>query len=172
VVVALTRLIVYATPTQAFADACRVFDDAARAIAPTAAQRYPAHCSLTGFFRRDGGDIPRIVDEVADAFPGGTVDPTSVGVAGPVRHDSWLGFELTSPSLITSTERFARRHVVGNGDDAIRVKSWLHLSLAYDVGDLGPYLAAAETIDWTVAPSAWSIGLWEWDDGGEWTRHT
>jgi hypothetical protein len=166
----LTSLIVYATPIGELAEACARYGAMASAVAPTLAQAYPPHCTLTGFFRRSRTEIDRIVGEVTATFGTDPVAADAVTIRGPVHHGRWLGFELTSRLLHDRTQGFARTHRLCAGDDAIRVKDWLHLSLAYGVDDLAPYVSAAEQVRWPAAAEAWDVGLWE-SRRGTWTRH-
>ncbi len=46
------QLILYAIPTGLLAEQCDRLFRMVRAIAPTTAQTYPPHCTLTGFFQR------------------------------------------------------------------------------------------------------------------------
>lgn len=163
------ELILYATPTGPLADALDEQFRRLAELAPTTAQTYPPHCTLTGFFHRDEADIPRIVTEVeralddAGPMPAGAVDIVSLR-----RSDEWVGLELSSSWLIATTQRFVDRHRVDPGDDPLRTKDWLHLSIAYGTGDLA---AAAAATDLDVAlPVGWEVALWQRLAAGEWRR--
>ncbi len=88
--------------------------------------------------------------------------------------DDFHALLVTSPWLRETGTRFADA-VAGSSTrvDDIRVKSDLHLSLAYGfpaadhrrLADL-----AARTVDIT-APVAWQIRLYERDHGGQWLLH-
>lgn len=160
------ELIIYATPTGPLADALAdLFAELARR-APTTAQTYPPHCTLTGFFRRDRREIDRIRAEVTDAVA--TTPPGSVTINQLRATDTWVGLELTSPWLLAFTAAFVDVHRLGPGDDPLRPKDWLHLSIAYGEGDLAAAAPIATTLD-LDQPVGWEIGLWEREPDGMWT---
>lgn len=169
------ELILYATPTGALAETCAAYFAAASHLGPTTAQTYPPHCTLTGFFHRDPSALDRISDEVRVAV-GDCAQVSSVAVDLVSLHitDTWVGIELRSQLFLDVADRFRVTHELGEGDDPIRCKDWLHLSLAYGDGvDLTRYggLAAGLFGD-ALTPCDWEIGLWERTDAGRWVRHT
>jgi hypothetical protein len=98
--------------------------------------------------------VTRLLDQL-DIPPAGAVE-----VVGLRSEPNWIGLELRSPWLLDVTTRFEATHRLDPGDDALRPKDWLHLSLAYGVEDLSVYAALVELID-PDAPAGWEIGLWE-----------
>ena len=169
------ELILYATPTGALADTCAAYFSAASHLGPTTAQTYPPHCTLTGFFRRDAQSMQRIIDEVRLAV-GECARVSSVAVDLVELHTSpdWVGIELRSQLFLDVADRFRITHEPGEGDDPIRCKDWMHLSLAYGDGiDLTRYggLATGLFAD-ALTPCQWEIGLWERSRSGRWLRHT
>lgn len=163
------ELIVYATPTNTLAAQCSSYWMRAVALGPTAAQAYPPHCTLTGFFHRDDEGRSHAAEVVAEAIHSSFLRPGIVTVEGLVRLDNWVGLQLDSPWLVEWTRELIGRLPPGPDEDELRLKTWPHLSLAYDVIDLDPYeFAAHELID-PNADASWEIGLWERSDGN-WTR--
>lgn len=164
------ELILYATPTGAFADACdRYWATLERLGSPTTAQTYPPHCTLTGFFRRKPADIPRAVGEVA-AVSQATGGDLTVSAARLKKSGDWVGFALESLPFEAAIREFVSRHVVGDGDDTLRPKTWLHLSLSYgDGADPDRHLTEAEQVFSGVEAGHWSLGLWRRRDGA-WRR--
>lgn len=160
------ELILYVVPVGPLGVAIDAFFSEV-AMRPTKAQLYPPHCTLTGFFH-DGADaISRYVTAAAR-------------VARPVRVDilqlrtgAWIGLELRSPDLEQLTRDFAACVAsVESRRDAIRVKDWLHLSLAYghdetDGHDLAQL--ATKLVD-PAAEVTWELRLYE-RRGGEWIIH-
>ena len=161
------ELILYATPAGRLAAA---IDDAFDRIAtsgPTTAQTYPPHCTLTGFFHRDPDEIERIAAEVAFALADAPEGP--VTIVDLHRRPEWTGLELQSPWLHSVVERFVALHRLGPGDDPLRPKDWLHLSLAYGIDDLGPANAALGDLD-TGLSVVWDVALWQRHPNGAWSR--
>lgn len=186
-VVAGTRreLILYATPTGPLAEQCAAyFDAASQTLGPTTAQTYPPHCTLTGFFRRTDAGVARAVAEIAPVIAAaGPVPGDAVTVVGCHATAEWVGLELRSPWLSDLAASVADGHTLAPGDDALRLKDWLHLSLAYGTAIDRPaadrssiallldrYGALAEVMIDPNAAVGWEVGLWERTDQG-WVRH-
>lgn len=163
------ELILYATPVGPLADALTDAFERIDRVAPTTAQTYPPHCTLTGFFHRSPSAIIRVRDEVAraeaDAAPG------AVEVVALHRRTDWIGLELRSEWLHDTTARFVQGHQLGPGDDELRPKDWLHLSIAYGNGDLADADEALGQLD-PALPASWEIALWQRHPDGAWTRVT
>jgi hypothetical protein len=122
------RLILYATPRGVVADvAARYFDPVSEPS--TIAQRYPPHCSLTGYFSVEPEHVEPFVAATASGEREGVVT-TSVRLE--VR-ERWIGLGVEpADELQRIARRFARETagLPGRLDD-LRLKSWMHLSLAY-----------------------------------------
>ena len=166
------ELILYATPTGELANTCARYFEAAASLGPTAAQGYPPHCTLTGFFHRAGERGEEVADEVADLLHATGQPPAgAVTVRGPRRHDHWLGLELESDWLARVVAEFVDHHRLDPGDDRLRPKERLHLSLAYDVLDLDPYVELADGFDFGAgADGPWQVALWERGPNNGWHR--
>lgn len=163
------ELIVYAVPEGELADACERFFAAAREIGPTSAHAYPPHCTLTGFFRRRSVRVGGVVAEVRTLVAGRSI---SVEVLDLSITDRWVGLVLGSPDLLALTDAFVRAHQLDEGDDALRPKDWLHLSLAYGADDLTAHAALARQCVDPTAAATWRVGLWERSSDGTWTELT
>jgi ubiquitin-associated SH3 domain-containing protein len=169
--VSTAELILYATPTGALADQLDVVFERLRRSAPTTAQTYPPHCTLTGFFRRDADTVPRILEELRGAHDDvGTMPAAPVEVVALHRRPDWVGLELRSLWLQQLTAAFVDRHAVGPGDDHLRPKDWLHLSVAYGDGDLAAAQPLVADLD-PVLAAEWEVDLWQRHEDGTWTRH-
>jgi ubiquitin-associated SH3 domain-containing protein len=167
------ELILYATPTGPLADAVdRYFEEVAATAGATTAQTYPPHCTLTGFFRRTSDRADEVIAETAEVIGSlGPVPAGAVDVVGLTTTDDWVGLELRSPWLIEATAAVVAAHTVLPGDDALRPKDWLHLSLAYGVDDLAPHAELARRRVDPTSDHRWSIGLWERRPDGSWVDH-
>lgn len=164
----MRELIVYATPTGELAESCSRYFAAATDLGPTTAQTYPPHITMTGFFHRPWARVPAVAADVAGAIDGQT--PAVAVLRLEVAAD-WVGLVIESHDLIAVARRFAAEHVRLPGDDPIRVKTWLHLSLAYGIDDVTAHAALAATMVDPHADADWEIGLWERHADGRWSIH-
>lgn len=167
------ELILYATPEGRLARACATFfADVDARYRSTTAQTYPPHVTLTGFFRRRSTAVDRVTSEVRNAID--ACAASAVEVSAVALHADWVGLEVQSEWLLSVASTFADVHQLEPGDDPLRLKTWLHLSLAYGDRPLGTELAdyaeqASELID-GERTATWSVGLWE-RSGTQWRRH-
>ncbi len=187
------ELILYATPTGRFADQCAHFFRQAHDLGPTEAQTYPPHCSLTGFFWRCPQDIDAATEQLVAVLaghhigPDGRVEADEVAIGDVLTQGDWVGVALQSGRLehIAADFAAAHRHDPATGDDPIRLKSWLHLSLAYgEVLPAGPasppaveplpsrepYLQLATTLINPTLRTGWEVALWQRHAHGAWQR--
>lgn len=170
------ELIFYATPIGPLLETCdRYYRDAA-SFGGTAAQTYPPHCTLTGFFHRDAARRDEAIADIVDVINtrGPSVPAADVEIVAVRHHEQWLGLELYAPKFIEVAHEFARRHGTADDEDEVRVKTWPHLSLAYGVDDLSSYSETLrryeddDATDWSC--TEWELGLWERTPGGVWHR--
>ncbi len=165
-------LILYATPEGDLAEQCQRFFELLRDSGRgTTAQTYPTHISLTGFFRRTADGVDRAVADVQRARD--VAAAGSVVVNSLMELDDWLGLDIASGWLSSIATSVADSHRLDPGDDPIRLKDWLHLSLAY--GDVPAAVTIAELAELArsmisiEAEVQWSVGLWE-RRGSTWSR--
>ena len=160
----MRELILYATPTGALARTCATYFDT---VEPTTAQTYPPHVTLTGFFHRR--DVSPAVDAAAAI---GDVPADAVDVKRLMCTDEWVGLEVESAWMEAVAARFADAVPAGPDEDDVRLKQWLHLSLAYGFGDLREHAAQATRDIDPHQGVGWEIALWERSDGDRWDRLT
>ncbi len=174
----VTDLIVYAHPTGELAVQLEQYFETSRELfGANAAHNYPVHCSLTGFFHDEVASIPIYIDALrsklaehfdrsgSDLFP--SVDQLRL-------EGDWFGLELSSVPLVALTESFAAKQPSLARIDALRVKTWLHVSIAYEFNpehsDALAELAKA-TIDPESQVDDWHLGLWERSPENQWHCH-
>lgn len=164
------ELILYATPTGPLAHCCDSYFEWA-AGAPTTAQEYPPHCTLTGFFWRDGTRAEELIERTATIVAAASPVPDdAVDVVSLKTTPDWVGLELRSPWLLALAAEVAAADRPLQNEDALRLKHWLHLSLAYDIDDLSHHGARARaSVDIDLA-AGWEVALWERLDGHRWAR--
>ena len=178
------ELILYAEPAGELGARCAEFWAAMSAAdAATEAQSYPPHVTLTGFFHRTPGRVMSIAEAftraVDAAAPQGLdgvrwVEPAELDLQ--VNHD-WTGLHVTAPWMDAVVAAFASpdsaAQPADGGEDELRPKSWLHLSLAYGAGyDEFSRAAAAEhtaELQRLTAEAKWTVALWR-RDGSAWDR--
>ena len=168
----LAEVILYATPDGPLADRCeRFFESSTRRLGPTTAHTYPPHISLTGFFHRSPHRLADLIASVnSPGPPPGRVQVTELAI-----HDGWVGLVIDSPWLLQLTAAFADRDEPVGAEDPIRLKTWLHLSLAYGSDqasgaaiDVVPYAELAARIVDPSAAARWRVGLWRRHHSGGW----
>ncbi len=175
------ELILYATPTGELAAQIKEFESRITAeLGATTAQAYPPHVTLTGFFSRTNARADEVISDarwVIASLGNEARDDTSV--VGLSVSSTWVGLNIVSLGFERLAGAIAARDRVAFGDDAIRLKNQLHLSLAY--GELGPGQALAPYADRARdlidhrALVKWDLAIWERGStvGGSsrWTQH-
>ena len=130
----MPKLIVYACPVGPLAQQIeRYLTQAKERYGPNAAHAYMPHCTLTGFFEDEESSIPRytkilglVFNEYRDRIPIPAIQIKQLSF-----HADWHGLELEADWLKQLITEFARRSSSLTRDEALRLKDWLHLSLAY-----------------------------------------
>lgn len=167
----MLELILYATPEGPLAERCAaLWAELAAAGRETAAQTYPPHVTLTGFFRRPPERVDDVVADVARGVGECSLDAVADVSMRPLCTEDWAGLEVRSPALHDLTATVVDAHLVASDEDALRIKDWLHLSLAYgdgvDVAALAPRCLEAVA---GAPATGWTVGLWSRDEAG-WRR--
>lgn len=169
----LCELILYAEPGGELGARCAEYWAAVSAAdASTSAQEFPPHVTLTGFFHRSPAHVPPAIAALhaaADAaVPAGLdgvrwTEPAALELQA---NDEWVGLHVQSAWMDAVAAAFVAEPSAGPADpaeDALRPKSWLHLSLSY--GEQFEWARATATelaapfADLTAA-AEWSIALW------------
>jgi ubiquitin-associated SH3 domain-containing protein len=169
-------LIVYACPLGELARQIDRYYAISRAICgPNAAHDYMPHCTLTGFFHDDAAAIERYAAALGAALgrarasqPAAPLEVVSLELGaefhGLLLRGEWLKQMIAdfADSVDSSTRR-----------DDLRLKGWLHLSLAYGFPpEQGEALAglAREFVNVT-APVRWELRLYERNADWSWICH-
>ncbi|MCU0568002.1 MAG: hypothetical protein MUF49_15555 [Oculatellaceae cyanobacterium Prado106] len=131
---ATSELILYACPTGELADQIEMyFQNSLKICGANAAHRYMPHCTLTGFFKDEEGAIAHYQQAVEQALAQSPPPPSPVITVTQMNfREDWHGLELRSAWLKQFVPRFADLAESPTRKEALRLKSWLHLSLAYD----------------------------------------
>jgi len=170
------ELIVYACPTGELAAQLQTYFDATRAaLGPNTAHRYMPHISLTGFFHDENSAIPSYGTALQAALqtvmPLRPQDGSAIQITGMRFQDAFHYLQIASPWLTRLSAEFARIAESPTRIDAVRVKDFLHLSLAYG---FEPQHAArlaqfARELVNTRSQVDWELHFYERHDDNCWT---
>lgn len=170
------RLILYACPVGELAAQVEAFYAASRErFGPNSAHAYPPHVTLTGFFHDDAAAVPLYAAALAGAAAAARAQPPErpVVVTELATTEEFHGLLIASPWLEALAADFAARAASPSRRDALRLKTWLHLSLAYGFRHHdGPALGelARAMVD-PQAPVEWQLRLYERLPDGGWAVH-
>ena len=133
------------------------------------------HCTLTGFFHDQPAAIRLYctAPEAAIYRARPYQPPATLSILGMVLQEDFHGLLLDGPWLKALVANFARAAHSPTRRDALRLKDWLHLSLAYGFRpeQHEPLAALARELVGIRAPVAWELGLYERHAEGAWTCH-
>jgi ubiquitin-associated SH3 domain-containing protein len=172
----LHELIVYACPRGPLAALVRrYYERAGECCGTDEAHRYPPHCTLTGFFRDEAASIPIYIAALDSALQSArSCQPFPVmRVLSVDFTPNWHGLQLESDWLKALVADFAVRVDSPTRADALRLKDWLHLSLAYGFApaNAAPLEALARELIDRRTPVRWELRLYEREPGDHWTEH-
>lgn len=172
----LAELIVYACPVGPLADQLNAyFVQSLHQCGHNTAHDFMPHCTLTGFFHDAPAAVPLYRTALDDALRTAQAtkpDPV-IRVNKLSTGEEWHGLELDSPWLRALVADFAARANSPTRVDELRLKEWLHLSLAYGFvstqeNRLGQL--AHQLVD-PAAPVSWELRLYQRHPAGAWTCH-
>lgn len=126
--------IVYACPVGELEDQLDAyFQQSMTQCGPNAAHAYMPHCTLTGFFRDEATIVPLYIQALDRALHHAQPCPDPVIVIKQLTfRPDWHGLELQSDWLKQVMVHFAGFATSPTRSEALRLKNWLHLSLAYE----------------------------------------
>ena len=170
------QLILYACPVGELANQLEHYFQASRQhCGENSAHRYMPHCTLTGFFQDAEQAIALYTSELEQ-----TLAETKRDRPIPVAHISqllfepnWHGLSLDSPWLQQFTQTFASRAESPTRSESLRLKTWLHVSLAYNFDPSHVSMLKQLALD-HVDPTAqvdWELRFYERSPSNQWTCH-
>ncbi|PSN20649.1 hypothetical protein C7271_01085 [filamentous cyanobacterium CCP5] len=172
----MATYIVYACPVGELADQIQHFFDQSRErFGANAAHQYMPHCTLTGFFEDRPEAMPIYSQAIDQAYRRALAAQSSpvITVKGLSFQPEWYGLEIESSWLKRLMVNFARTTPSPTRKAALRLKTWLHLSLAYDFApqhsqSLGAL--AKELVDPTTEVQ-WQLRFYQREPSGKWICH-
>jgi len=168
--------ILYACPLGALGEQIDRYFVRSRALyGPNLAHAYMPHCTLTGFFHDEPSSLQGSIaalDAAYSAIPWSSGSPV-VQIRDMMLSSEFHGLLLESELLRALAADFAQRAISPTRRDAIRLKDWLHLSLAYGFQQEQhePLAALAREMINLRAPVRWSLRFYERHPDGLWTCH-
>jgi ubiquitin-associated SH3 domain-containing protein len=172
----VTQFILYACPTGRLADQIEAYFETVKTdYGWNPALNYMPHCSLTGFFHdhtKAAQHYTLALDDILARMQSSRPHPV-MQVTGMIFRSDFHGFTLQSDWLSRLTEAFSATTCSDTRHDAIRIKEWLHLSLAYQ---FNPHehealkAAALRQID-SKASVGWDLRFYQRHENNKWTCH-
>ena len=128
------QFIVYACPTGELNDRIEAYLIESKALfGANSAHKYMPHCTLTGFFSAELQSVPIYLQALDKAYATAQSDRSlDVGIKRLILSKDWHGLELQSDGLKQLIVNFAQDRTLTNYFEKLRLKDWLHLSLAYN----------------------------------------
>ncbi|MEB3356577.1 MAG: hypothetical protein VKK04_07610 [Synechococcales bacterium] len=159
------EFIVYACPVGDLAQQLEAYFEKSRAIAPNKAHDYMPHCTLTGFFHDQKAAIPTYCTALDQALREARSNQPkpAIAIQGLAFHPQWHGLELASDWIKQLIAHFARQARSASRRDDLRLKDWLHLSLAYGFDERynEPLQQLALTLVNPAAAVDWELRFYE-----------
>ncbi len=171
----MPQLICYACPVGPLAQQIAAYFESSQRYGLNAAHAYMPHCTLTGFFADEESAIAGYVDvlerlllEYRDRIP-----HPPIAIKQLILRTDWHGLTLEADWLKQLVADFAMRSKSTIRLEPIRLKDWLHLSLAYTFNpDCERELAqlASNLIDLSI-PVSWELRFYQRKPGNRWQCH-
>lgn len=127
----MQKFIVYACPTGELSNQLELYFQKTKIeCGINAAHKYMPHCTLTGFFEDELAAIPIYIKALNYVFSKYSI--TDIEVLNITFNSDWHGLELYAPILKQMIVEFAQAANSPTRNGNLRLKDWLHLSLAYE----------------------------------------
>lgn len=129
------QFIIYACPVGELNDQLEVyFSKSLQLCGENTAHKYMPHCTLTGFFSDSYNSIPVYLEALDRAYKNAKHNNLSLGIEIKqlTFSKNWHGLELKADGLKQLIVNFSQIESSPTRTKGIRLKDWLHLSLAYD----------------------------------------
>ncbi len=170
------ELILYACPLGPLAEQIkRYFDTAKTRFSWNPANDYMPHCSLTGFFHDYKDAITSYIYamDMVMYHNRKTMPSPAMTVSEFQFREDFHGLILSSDWLLQLTADFAVIAPASTRKDDLRLKRWLHLSLAYQFPEAEHHrrTALAQKLVTPEAPVSWNLCFYQRHPDNRWTCH-
>ncbi len=170
------ELIVYACPTGPLAQQLSTYQIRSKQeIGPNPAHRYMPHCTLTGFFHDQTHSIPLYAAALENSYQyfRSTQPQPVFQIPQILFRPDFHGLILESDWIKQLIQNFAHQVDSPTRSDQLRLKDWLHLSLAYEfpADQHGSLVRLTKEIIDIHASVGWDLCLYERHQDGTWTCH-
>ncbi|WP_229640135.1 hypothetical protein [Waterburya agarophytonicola] len=130
----LGSFIIYACPVGELNKQIEKYFDLSRELyGANSAHKYMPHCTLTGFFNAKLDLIPVYLEALDRAYIEAKNNHfLEIEIEQLTFKENWYGLELQCDRLKQLIANFAQTETLAKYFDKLRLKDWLHLSLAYD----------------------------------------
>ncbi|MEL6262238.1 MAG: hypothetical protein AAFR12_14350 [Cyanobacteria bacterium J06626_6] len=151
------------------------FERAQQQCGPNAAHAYMPHCTITGFFEDEAGAtsiyleaIAKSLNDFRDRTPHIPIDIKQLSF-----QEDWHGLVLKAEKLKEWVSCFAAIARSPTRLESLRLKDWLHLSLAYGFlpGQAAELQKIAEELVDPAATARWELRFYQRADGNHWIEH-
>lgn len=170
-----SQFIIYACPLKDLAAQLDLyFEHSLRLCGRNAAHDYMPHCTLTGFFEDDETAIGTYLEAIAQALNQSLTPPDPVITIQKMTFRSdWHGLELQSDWVKQLMQTIAQLAVSPTRQTPLRLKDWLHLSLAYEFSPTHAKELAhlARTYIDVRSPVQWQLRFYQRHADQTWTCH-
>ena len=173
----MPQLILYACPVGPLAQQIAAYFEISRQrCGPNAAHAYMPHCTLTGFFKDDERAIAlytKLLESILCDYRESIPEP-AIAIQQLTFRTDWHGLELAADWLKQLAGDFAAQAASPTRRQPLRLKKWLHLSLAYGfdpVCEAALKRLATDLIDLS-APVYWHLRLYQRSTGDTWRCHS
>jgi hypothetical protein len=168
--------ILYACPVGALADQLdQYFAASLKSCGQNAAHHYMPHCTLTGFFPDESNAVELYLAAITQALNQqfAIAPHPHIKIISMDFQPDWHGLVLQSTWLQELTILFTQLAQSPTRSQPIRLKSWLHLSLAYEfLPEQAPTLKQlAQTYIHPQSPVAWELRFYQRHFDAHWTCH-
>ncbi|WP_052055371.1 hypothetical protein [Myxosarcina sp. GI1] len=128
------QFIIYACPVGKLNSQIETYFNKSRELyGENSAHKYMPHCSLTGFFADELSSIPTYIQALNKAYIEAENNlSVDIEIKQLSFRENWHGLELQAEGLKQLMFNFTRIETSTTRQEVIRIKDWLHLSLAYD----------------------------------------
>lgn len=128
------KLIVYACPVGELNNQIETYlTKSSKLYGANQAHKYMPHCTLTGFFTDKLSSIPFYIEALEQAYNDAKNNNLSLNIEITKLNfnKNWHGLELQAEGLKNLITNFTQIEKSPTRQEKLRLKDWLHLSLAY-----------------------------------------